>query len=187
MVHLKVNPYRCDECGYSCKNKSMLRSHMKTHSNVYQYRCAYNGCKFVTKYYHALNQHLAKYVGCSSWYHHQCSTVVLDHRVNRFDNLIPVVDRQIVMKLKLLSGRRMLACSLCDREESVLFMASLGLPVLCRLVSITVFRLFKVDKPSCKLQLTGGKSLNSLLQCNNYHEHATSQSNNRQFGSDPLI
>ena len=35
-----TKPFRCTNCNYSCVNKSMLNSHMKSHTNVYQYRCA---------------------------------------------------------------------------------------------------------------------------------------------------
>ncbi|GAB6028265.1 hypothetical protein CHUAL_002446 [Chamberlinius hualienensis] len=37
----------------------MLNSHMKSHSNVYQYRC--NDCTYATKYCHSLKLHLRKY------------------------------------------------------------------------------------------------------------------------------
>ena len=37
----------------------MLNSHMKSHTNVYQYRCA--NCTYATKYCHSLKQHLKKY------------------------------------------------------------------------------------------------------------------------------
>jgi hypothetical protein len=35
-----TKPFKCTHCNYSCVNKSMLNSHMKSHTNVYQYRCA---------------------------------------------------------------------------------------------------------------------------------------------------
>ena len=44
---------------YACVNKSMLNSHMKSHTNVYQYRCA--DCTYATKYCHSLKLHLKKY------------------------------------------------------------------------------------------------------------------------------
>ena len=34
--HLNSKPFKCPKCSYSCVNKSMLNSHMKSHSNVYQ-------------------------------------------------------------------------------------------------------------------------------------------------------
>ena len=34
--HLNSKPFKCQKCSYSCVNKSMLNSHMKSHSNVYQ-------------------------------------------------------------------------------------------------------------------------------------------------------
>lgn len=34
--HLNSKPFKCAKCSYSCVNKSMLNSHMKSHSNVYQ-------------------------------------------------------------------------------------------------------------------------------------------------------
>ena len=40
-------------------NKSMLNSHMKSHTNVYQYRCS--DCTYATKYCHSLKLHLRKY------------------------------------------------------------------------------------------------------------------------------
>ena len=39
-LFLGTKPFRCTSCNYSCVNKSMLNSHMKSHTNVYQYRCA---------------------------------------------------------------------------------------------------------------------------------------------------
>ncbi len=44
----------------------MLNSHMKSHTNVYQYRCA--DCTYATKYCHSLKLHLKKY-------HHKPATV----------------------------------------------------------------------------------------------------------------
>ena len=38
----------------------MLNSHMKSHTNVYQYRCA--DCTYATKYCHSLKLHLKKYI-----------------------------------------------------------------------------------------------------------------------------
>lgn len=40
-------------------NKSMLNSHLKSHSTVYQYRCS--TCGYATKYCHSLKLHLRKY------------------------------------------------------------------------------------------------------------------------------
>ena len=37
----------------------MLNSHMKSHTNIYQYRCA--DCTYATKYCHSLKLHLRKY------------------------------------------------------------------------------------------------------------------------------
>ena len=37
----------------------MLNSHMKSHTSIYQYRCA--TCTYATKYCHSLKLHLKKY------------------------------------------------------------------------------------------------------------------------------
>ena len=37
----------------------MLNSHMKSHTGIYQYRCA--SCSYATKYCHSLKLHLRKY------------------------------------------------------------------------------------------------------------------------------
>ena len=37
----------------------MLNSHMKSHTGIYQYRCA--SCSYATKYCHSLKLHLKKY------------------------------------------------------------------------------------------------------------------------------
>ena len=37
----------------------MLNSHMKSHTSIYQYRCA--SCTYATKYCHSLKLHLKKY------------------------------------------------------------------------------------------------------------------------------
>lgn len=42
-----------------CVLQSMLNSHMKSHTNIYQYRCA--DCTYATKYCHSLKLHLRKY------------------------------------------------------------------------------------------------------------------------------
>lgn len=39
--------------------QSMLNSHMKSHTSIYQYRCA--SCSYATKYCHSLKLHLRKY------------------------------------------------------------------------------------------------------------------------------
>ena len=35
-----MKPFRCTNCNYSGVNKSMLKSHMKSHRKVYKYRCS---------------------------------------------------------------------------------------------------------------------------------------------------
>ena len=75
--HRGEKPFQCPQCkefnffsniptyshsppgNYSCVNKSMLNSHMKSHSSVYQYQCA--DCTYATKYCHSLKLHLKKY------------------------------------------------------------------------------------------------------------------------------
>lgn len=52
-------PFQCKKCNYTCVNKSMLNSHMKSHTNVYQFRCM--DCTYATKYCHSLKLHLKKY------------------------------------------------------------------------------------------------------------------------------
>ncbi|VDN49488.1 unnamed protein product [Gongylonema pulchrum] len=52
-------PFHCKKCAYSCVNKSMLNSHMKSHTNIYQFRC--RDCTYATKYCHSLKLHLRKY------------------------------------------------------------------------------------------------------------------------------
>ena len=50
--HFGSKPFKCPYCSYTCVNKSMLNSHMKSHTNIYQYRCA--DCNYATKYCHRL-------------------------------------------------------------------------------------------------------------------------------------
>lgn len=50
--HIGSKPYKCDKCTYRCFNQSMLNSHAKSHTNVYQFRC--RDCTFAAKYCHAL-------------------------------------------------------------------------------------------------------------------------------------
>lgn len=39
--HFNSKPFKCPKCNYSCVNKSMLNSHMKSHSNIYQVSIKY--------------------------------------------------------------------------------------------------------------------------------------------------
>lgn len=65
--HNGQKPFKCSTCAYSqwkitsffyknlivaCVNKSMLNSHMKSHTPVYQFRC--QDCTYQTKYCHSL-------------------------------------------------------------------------------------------------------------------------------------
>ena len=53
-------PFRCLEypaCDYTCVSRSMLNSHMKSHSSFVQFRCR---CGFATKYRHTLKAHCNK-------------------------------------------------------------------------------------------------------------------------------
>lgn len=54
--HDDFKGYMCTECRYTCVSKSMLTSHMKTHSQVYQYNCG--SCKYRTKFCNAMKKHL---------------------------------------------------------------------------------------------------------------------------------
>lgn len=55
-AHDDFKAYVCKECQYSCVSKSMLTSHLKTHSEVYQYNC--NSCTYKTKFCNAMKKHL---------------------------------------------------------------------------------------------------------------------------------
>ncbi|KYN34312.1 Protein hunchback [Trachymyrmex septentrionalis] len=55
-AHDDFKAYICSECSYACVSKSMLTSHMKTHSEVYQYNCG--NCSYKTKFCNAMKKHL---------------------------------------------------------------------------------------------------------------------------------
>ncbi|KAG5340772.1 HUNB protein, partial [Acromyrmex charruanus] len=55
-AHDDFKAYMCSECSYACVSKSMLTSHMKTHSEVYQYNCG--NCSYKTKFCNAMKKHL---------------------------------------------------------------------------------------------------------------------------------
>ncbi|XP_018054008.1 PREDICTED: protein hunchback-like [Atta colombica] len=55
-AHDDFKAYMCSECSYACVSKSMLTSHMKTHSEVYQYNCG--NCLYKTKFCNAMKKHL---------------------------------------------------------------------------------------------------------------------------------
>ncbi|XP_013148429.1 PREDICTED: protein hunchback [Papilio polytes] len=77
--HGKVKTFKCKQCEFVAVTKlsfwehskehikpekmlscrKLLNSHLKSHSNVYQYRCA--DCNYATKYCHSLKLHLRKY------------------------------------------------------------------------------------------------------------------------------
>ncbi|XP_070527053.1 uncharacterized protein [Cardiocondyla obscurior] len=54
--HDDFKAFTCTECEYTCVSKSMLTSHMKTHSEVYQYNCG--SCSYRTKFCNAMKKHL---------------------------------------------------------------------------------------------------------------------------------
>ncbi|XP_057338247.1 protein hunchback-like isoform X2 [Microplitis mediator] len=54
--HTGIKPFGCDLCKYRCINKAMLKSHMKSHSNTYEYHCA--SCPLKSKFHHTFKQHL---------------------------------------------------------------------------------------------------------------------------------
>lgn len=58
-LHNNEKPFSCELCQYTCINKSMLTSHMKSHSGMYQYHCG--DCDYATKYCHSLKIHSRKY------------------------------------------------------------------------------------------------------------------------------
>lgn len=41
--------YICEECGIRCKKPSMLRKHIRTHSDVRPYHCTHCNFSFKTK------------------------------------------------------------------------------------------------------------------------------------------
>lgn len=41
--------YICEECGIRCKKPSMLRKHIRTHSDVRPYHCVHCNFSFKTK------------------------------------------------------------------------------------------------------------------------------------------
>ena len=41
--------YICDSCGIRCKKPSMLKKHIRTHTNVRPYTCKYCNFSFKTK------------------------------------------------------------------------------------------------------------------------------------------
>ncbi|XP_011648282.1 protein hunchback-like isoform X1 [Pogonomyrmex barbatus] len=55
-AHDDFKGFTCTQCQYTCVSKSMLTSHMKTHSDVYQYNCA--NCMYKTKFCNAMKKHL---------------------------------------------------------------------------------------------------------------------------------
>ncbi|XP_011686469.1 PREDICTED: uncharacterized protein LOC105449159 isoform X2 [Wasmannia auropunctata] len=55
-AHDDFKGYTCTECSYTCVSKSMLTSHKKTHSEVYQFNCA--SCPYRTKFCNAMKKHL---------------------------------------------------------------------------------------------------------------------------------
>lgn len=55
-AHDDFKGFTCTECRYTCVSKSMLTSHMKTHSEVYQYHC--RSCTYKTKFCNAMKKHL---------------------------------------------------------------------------------------------------------------------------------
>ncbi|XP_018361601.1 PREDICTED: protein hunchback-like [Trachymyrmex cornetzi] len=55
-AHDDFKAYMCSECSYACVSKSMLTSHMKTHSEIYQYNCG--SCSYKTKFCNAIKKHL---------------------------------------------------------------------------------------------------------------------------------
>lgn len=71
-------PFHCKKCAYSCVNKSMLNSHMKSHTNIYQFRC--RDCTYATKYCHSLKLHLRKY-------NHNRATDITDSAVSITANI----------------------------------------------------------------------------------------------------
>ncbi|XP_011871980.1 PREDICTED: protein hunchback-like [Vollenhovia emeryi] len=55
-AHDDFKAFTCTRCQYACVSKSMLTSHMKTHSTVYQYNCG--SCTYRTKFCNAMKKHL---------------------------------------------------------------------------------------------------------------------------------
>ena len=78
--HFGAKPLKCPHCNYTCVNKSMLNSHMKSHVTTYMYRCA--ECQYATKYCHSLKLHLRKY-------NHKADVVL---NADGTPNPLPIVD-----------------------------------------------------------------------------------------------
>lgn len=79
-THSGLKPFKCDRCEYTCVNRTMLNSHIKSHSNDSQYRC--KNCNYPARSWRFLKMH---HRNCS----HNPRTPLYPDRT---PNLYPVID-----------------------------------------------------------------------------------------------
>ena len=91
--------YVCEECGIRCKKPSMLKKHIRTHTDLRPYNCQY--CKFSFKTKGNLTKHMK-----SKAHHKLCTELGLDPVPTAVDESF--INSDVLMKQTLVSKGRKL-------------------------------------------------------------------------------
>ncbi|CAH1392686.1 unnamed protein product [Nezara viridula] len=67
IVHRKLRPYLCSDCGHSAASRSSLRMHSRQHTGEKPYRC--NECEYRTSDHNTLRRHKMRHTGAK---HYTC-------------------------------------------------------------------------------------------------------------------
>lgn len=61
MVHKKLRPYVCSDCGHSAASRSALRTHMRSHTGEKPFKC--DLCNFSSSDHNSLRRHKMRHSG----------------------------------------------------------------------------------------------------------------------------